>query len=136
MFPFEEETEEEIVEEETEEYYPREYEIDFQTGKLTGKIAEGAKALAMWAYLAIHTERYNFFQYSWNYGCEINELIGQQYSDEYTKAEVERMIAECLEVNPYITEIEDLEVSKEKDKLHIKFTIITDYGEEEIETDV
>ena len=128
MFPFEEETEEEIVEEETEEYYPREYEIDFKTGKLTGKIVEGVK---------YHIKaKIKFFQYSWDYGCEINELIGQQYSDEYTKAEVERMITECLEVNPYITEIEDLEVSKEKDKLHIKFTIITDYGEEEIETDV
>ena len=46
-FPFEEETEELINEEEEEEYYPREFDIDFTTGKLTGKIAEGARAIAV-----------------------------------------------------------------------------------------
>lgn len=39
-FPFEEETEELIDKEEEEEYYPREFDIDFTTGKLTGRIAE------------------------------------------------------------------------------------------------
>mgnify|MGYP000799081299 FL=1 len=56
-FPFEEETEELINEEEEEEYYPREFDIDFTTGKLTGKIAEGARAIAVWAYLAIKIVR-------------------------------------------------------------------------------
>ena len=36
-FPFEEETEELINKEEEEEYYPREFDIDFTTGKLTGR---------------------------------------------------------------------------------------------------
>ena len=55
MFPFEEETEEEIVEEETEEYYPREYEIDFKTGKLTGKIVEEKKLTTI---MVTHNLRY------------------------------------------------------------------------------
>ena len=66
MFPFEEELEDELQEEE--EYYPREYEIDFKTGKLTGRIVEGAKALAMWAFLALQVDRYTFYTYSWDYG--------------------------------------------------------------------
>lgn len=135
MFPFEEEELEEL-EEDTEEYYPREYEIDFSTGKLTGKIAEGAKALAMWAYLALKIERYRFYTYSWEYGCELKSLIGYTYSDEYVKTEVNRMVTECLVENPYISGIENLEVTRNDGILHIKFTMLTDYGEEEIETDV
>ena len=52
MFPFEKDTEE-LEEEEEIEYYPKEYDIDFSSGKLNGKIAEGARALAVWAYFTI-----------------------------------------------------------------------------------
>lgn len=52
MFPFEKDTEE-LEEEEEIEYYPKEYDIDFSSGKLNGKIAEGARALAVWAYLQL-----------------------------------------------------------------------------------
>ena len=130
MLPFEEELEDELQEEE--EYYPREYEIDFKTGKLTGRIVEGAKALAMWAFLALQVDRYTFYTYSWDYGSELKELIGHPFSDEYIKSEVTRMITECLTVNPYISGIENLEISKGDDLLHINFVLLTDYGEEEV----
>lgn len=139
MFPYEEDLEEiEETEdaEEEEEYYPKEYDINFNTGKLTGKIAEGARALAVWCYLALQTERYAFHQYSWDYGCEITELIGHNYSDEYVYSEIERMLTECLEVNPYINGIENLQVTREKDTIHIQFRILTDYGKEEVTANV
>ena len=135
-FPFEEETEELINEEEEEEYYPREFDIDFTTEKLTGKIAEGARAIAVGAYLAIKIVRYKYIQYSWEYGNEMVNLIGGTYSDEYVKSEVNRMLTECLEVNPYVNGIENLEIEKVNETLHIKFTLLTDYGSEEVESDV
>ena len=81
-FPFEEETEELIDKEEEEEYYPREFDIDFTTGKLTGRIAEGARAVAVWAYLAIKIVRYKYIQYSWEYGNEMVNLIVAQRAYE------------------------------------------------------
>ena len=129
MFPFEEEIEEE---EDEEEYYPREYEIDFQSGKMTGKIVEGAKALAMWAFLALKVDRYVFYTYSWDYGSELKELVGHTYSNEYENSEIARMITECVTVNPYIIGIEDLEISREDDLRHVSFTLVTDYGEEQM----
>ena len=63
MFPFEKDTEE-LEEEEEIEYYPKEYDIDFSSGKLNGKIAEGARALAVWAYFTIKIERYRFVQFT------------------------------------------------------------------------
>lgn len=134
MFPFEEELEE-IHEGEKEIYYPREYGIDFSTGKLTGKIVEGKEAIAVWAYLALHIERYKFYTYSWYYGNEFKELIGKNYSKEYITSEVTRMVKECLE-HPYINGIKNLTIEQQEGKLHITFIIETDYGEEEIETDV
>lgn len=135
-FPFEEDTEEIEETEEEEEWYPREYDLDFKTGKLTGKIAEGARAIAVWAYLAIKIARYEFFQYSWDYGSEFYDLIGRTYSDEYIESEVERIVTDCLEVNPYINGIEDLVIEKSDEILKIKFTILTDYGEEEVDIKV
>lgn len=133
MFPFEEELENEFDEE---EYYPVEYEIDFSTGKLTGRKVSGSKALAVWAYLALQIDRGEFYTYSEDYGCELKELIGYKYSQEFLQSEVKRMIKDCLTVNPYITDIENLEITQTKSSLHISFKILTDYGEEEMETDV
>lgn len=135
MFPFEEELENEFDEEE-EEYYPVEYEIDFSTGKLTGRKVSGSKALAVWTYLALQIDRGEFYTYSEDYGCELKELIGYKYSQEFLQSEVKRMIKDCITVNPYITDIENLEITQTKSLLHISFKILTDYGEEDIETDV
>ncbi len=135
MFPFDEELENEIEEDE-EEYYPEEYEIDFSTGKLTGRKVSGSKALATWAYLALQIDRGEFYTYSEDYGCELKDLIGYRYSQEFLQSEIKRMIKDCLTVNLYITDIENLEITQTKTSLHITFKIITDYGEEEMETDV
>lgn len=135
-FPFEEDTEEIEENEEEEEWYPREYDVDFATGKLTGKIAEGARAIAVWVYFAINIERYKYIQYSWDYGCEFYDLVGKNYSNEYIESEVERIITECIEINPYINGIENLNIEISNDVLNVKFKILTDYGEEEVEMNV
>lgn len=114
----------------------REYEIDFKTGKLTGRIVEGVDALAIWAYLAINAVRYKWVIYSWYYGAEITNLIGYSYSEEYLQSEIQRYIEECILENEYITGIEDLEVSQIKDKLYIKFRLITTVGSKEVELNV
>lgn len=135
-FPFEEEELEDQTVEEEEEYYPREYGLDFKTGKLNGKIVEGSQALAVWAYLALQIGRYKYYTYSWDYGCELEDLIGGNYSKEYLYTEVNRMILECLEENPYIKGIENLIIEQNESTLGITFTILTDYGEEDVEISV
>ena len=63
----------------------REYEIDFEKGTLTGRIATGVDALCVWAYLALKAKRYRWIIYSWGYGDEVYDLIGYSYSEEYLK---------------------------------------------------
>lgn len=136
MFPFEEDTEEENINEEEEEWYPKEYEVDFATGKLTGKIVEGSKAIAAWCYLALLIPRYKYYQYSWDYGSELRELIGSNNSDEYIESEVNRFVTECVSENPYVNGIENIQIERQESTLKITFTIITDYGEEEVDINV
>ena len=136
LFPFPTDTEIALATPEVTASSIREYGIDFKTGKLTGKIVEGVDALSVWAYLAIKAVRYKWLIYSWFYGSECKSLIGYSYSEEYIQSEVQRYLEECLFENEHITGVEDLEVSQIKDKLYIKFRLLTDVGSTEVEVDV
>lgn len=114
----------------------REYGLDFNNGRLTGKIVDGIEALCVWAYLALKAWRYRWVIYSWGYGNEVYNLIGNSYSEEYLRSECRRYMEECLFENEHITGIENLEVSQINDVLHIKFKMITDIGSKEVEMSV
>lgn len=134
IFPFEDEEVE--LNEEEEEYLPRERGIDFTTGQLNGKIVEGVDAVLVWAWLALHTPRFRHYVYSWDYGQEFDTLIGKGYPDAYIKAELQRMVEECLTVNPYIEDIDNFGYKKEGDKVIISFRILTDFGDKGVQMEV
>ena len=46
------------------------------------------------------------------------------------------MVRECLTVNPYITDIDNFEFEQKDDHVTLKFKMITDFGDEEVETSV
>lgn len=127
-FPFEVEKEEGILD--IFEYeIPREYEIDFVTGQLTGNIVEGLEAIRTWIWLALHTERYRHVIFSWEYGNELETLIGKTYSQEYIDTEVPEMIKDCLCMNRFIHNVSDVDFEIRNDKLVGTFVAQTDYGE-------
>lgn len=114
----------------------REYELDFKTGRLTGRIVTGVDALCVWAYLALKAKRYRWVIYSWQYGEEYTNLIGYSFDEDYLYSEVKRYIEECLFVNEHITGIEDLTVNQVNEMLYIRFRMITDVGSKEVSMDV
>lgn len=136
LFPFVTDTEMALAETTITASSIREYGLDFKSGRLTGKIVTGIDALCVWAYLALKAKRYRWVIYSWGYGEEYTNLIGYSYSEEYLYSEVERYMLECLLENEHITGIEDLEVSQIKDKLYIKFKLVTDVGSKGVEMGV
>ena len=107
----------------------KEYEFDFNNNILTGKILEGKEALTMWIYKALLTPRYIHPIYSWDYGQDLDELIGQGYEVDYIKSEVERKVAECLMINHQIIRCHSFEINLINDTLHITFTAETTFGE-------
>ena len=120
---------EELVEDEENLKPYREYEIDPETGRLTGRIIEGTNAILTWVVLTLRSERYKHEIYSWEYGEEFSSMIGNSYDPDILQSEVKRMVEEALLVNEHITAIKDLEVAQVKDVLHITFSLETDQGD-------
>ncbi|OPA80225.1 hypothetical protein BVG16_05635 [Paenibacillus selenitireducens] len=112
----------------------REYAWDFKNDEFVLKdgqlvLLEGQEALRVWIYKALRTERYRYMAYSWDYGNEMEQLIGSTLSQAVQHSEAERYIRETLLALPYIREIRDVEVSSERDQFKIEFTVETVYGE-------
>ncbi|MCI9181095.1 MAG: DUF2634 domain-containing protein [Lachnospiraceae bacterium] len=117
-----------IVKEKKKQIVPKEYEIDFNTGQLTGRIVEGKEAIAVWIWLVLQTSRYRYYIYSWDYGNEFEDLIGQGYGKEYVEAVTRKMTEDCLLVNEDIQSISDFRVNIGLNTLSISFTANTIYG--------
>ena len=130
-FPFELDPDDDIeeIEEETDYDIPREYGIDFETGELNGKIVEGLDAIKVWIYIALRVPRYRYVAYSWDYGCELDDLIGNTSDTDYITAEVPRIIEECLMQNKYIKSVNDFDVTIIDENITCSFTVQTDFGE-------
>ena len=92
-------------------------------------IVEGKEAIKVWIYKAIKTVRYQYPIYSWDYGCEINSLIGQNYTKGLTKSESERYIKEAILINPYITDVKIIDINFSEDILSVSIQVDTIYGE-------
>lgn len=131
MFPFDIEDEEVDVEvEEAKE--PADYEIDFETGNLTGRIITGLDAIIQRAMIVLNTDRYFYSQYSWDHGSELNQLIGQNYDKDYIESEVKRMVSEALMTDENILDVTDFSDFMQNEKLTGSFTIDTVYGRREL----
>lgn len=131
MFPFDIDDDELNIEEER-LIVPTDYEIDFSTGKLTGRIITGLDAIIQWIKIVLITDRYVFPQYSWSHGSDLSTLIGQNYDEDYISTEVKRMIKEALSVDDSIIGFDDLVCEMKGDRLTISFTVNTLYGRGEI----
>ncbi|QEY34610.1 DUF2634 domain-containing protein [Caproiciproducens galactitolivorans] len=97
---------------------------------------EGKEAVYVWAWNALHTPRFRYEIYTWAYGNEAESLIGQNYSDELKQAEGIRYVRECLLINPYITDVQNTSVSFADGILTIACTLVTVYGEIDLNGDV
>ncbi len=92
-------------------------------------VVEGKEALKVWIWRALRTPRFKYEIYTWAYGSEFENLLGQAYSDSVKTAEAPRYLRECLLVNPYITEVRGISVAFEAARLTVKGTAATIYGE-------
>lgn len=84
----------------------------------------------------IHTERYEYEIYSWDYGIELNDLIGQPIP--YVMSEVKQRITDAVTADDRIESVEDFEISQvSRHVLFCTFTAVTIQGDEiNIESEV
>lgn len=107
--------------------------IDFEKGRISGFIDE-KEAVKQAIMLILNTERYKFLIYSWNYGAELEALIGTH--PDIVEDEAERLISEALLQDDRITTVYDFEFSRNRDTLLVNFKVDSIYGDIDIETEV
>lgn len=101
------------------------YKLDFNNKRIPGFI-DGKEAVKQFIKKAMVTARYKFDIYNSDYGCEINEIIGQNLSENLLKAEIERVIKEALIYDERIQEVYDFKININKDlkdSVNVDFTV-------------
>lgn len=95
---------------------------------------DGIEAIAQAVYLILSTERYEFIIYSWDYGVEFVDLIGQPMP--YVMSELPRRIKEALVQDNRIDDVVDFEFEQHGKQLHAKFTVVSNVGNISTEVEV
>lgn len=106
------------------------YCLDIEKNTIT-RFCDGIEAMKQTTYCILNTERFEHLIYSWNYGIELKNLIGE--SSTYVVPELQRVITEALLQDDRIEEVNNFNFEIIKDKLIVTFNVITTVGEITIE---
>lgn len=108
--------------------------LDFKLKDGEMYLVEGIEAVKIWIWKLFMTSRYRCLIFNWDYGNELEELIGQGYTQGYLNSEAERYIREAIDYNlkDYVTDVKNVVVTFNEGTLTIEFTAVTPYGEVEI----
>ena len=107
---------------------------DFETGTPLfsgGKplVVSGAEAVKVWIWKTLMTARFHFSVYSWDYGSEVESLIGKSFTPAVKRSAAARYVREALQINPYIRAVRQADVTFQGDDLTISCEVETIYGE-------
>lgn len=119
---------------ETQITYGKELAYDFEKGDFIyedgkPKVVEGMEALKVWIEKAIRTARYRFPIYTFQYGCELEDIIGIDLPRAVLESEVQRVIKEALIYDDRIEDVRDFIIERGGDWLKVTFTVITALGD-------
>lgn len=109
------------------------YKLDIDKGRIRGMTDE-ADAMLQAVYLILSVERYQYPIYSFNYGVELADLIGQP--KDYVMSEVKRRITEALTQDDRINSVDGWEFESTKKALVVTFTVHSIYGDIETKKEV
>ena len=89
----------------------------------------GARAALVWAWNALHTERFAHDVFSGAYGLDLGELLGRSGAGELRRSEAVRAVRETLLVHPYILDVSQVSAEFEGSVLRLAVRLKTIYGE-------
>ena len=110
------------------------YKMDLAGDRISGYTDE-QEAMKQAIYKILRTERYKYIIYSWNYGIELEDLIGMPVN--YCVPEIERRIKEALLQDMRIEDVTEFEFdTTKKSVVLVKFKAYTEFGNIEIQEEV
>ncbi len=107
----------------------RTYRLHFGGKPSVGKL-DGLEAMKQAIYLILNCERYRYEMFSWNYGSEIDALIGQQ-NDATLQLRLKSVISEALLADDRILSVTNFSFQRNESSLLVTFTAQTTQGEVE-----
>lgn len=132
------ESEEIILEEPSSKTYLIDFEqkclrLSFDEGDSNGLI-DDLKAMEQAVFCILNTERYESVIYSWDYGSELQDIIGMD--TDIVLSEIERRITEALLEDSRILSVDDFDFESNKKEIACTFRVTTIYGDLEMEQEV
>ena len=109
------------------------YKLDVDKGRIRGMTDE-ADALLQAVYLILSIERYQYPIYSYNYGVELADLIGQP--QDFVMSEVKRRITEALTQDDRIESVDEWAFETTQKAVIVTFTVHTIFGDIETTKEV
>lgn len=102
------------------------YRLNIERNNVSGYV-DNLEAVKQVIYKILNTERFKSEIYSWNYGIELQDLIGEP--KEYVYPELKRRITEALTQDDRITGVDAFMFVSRKNEAHVTFTVHTIYGD-------
>ena len=115
----------------------REYEWDIQTHEFVVRngninILTGVPALKIWIYKTLLSQRGRYQAYTWNYGNDLDALVGAAMTRDVLSSEAKRITEEALYTNAHIFNLKNFTAKMEDNTLEIAFVAETDAGDIEV----
>lgn len=102
------------------------WKLDFEAKRIT-QMVDGLEAVKQAAFVILETERFQHLIYSFNFGSELEGLIGK--SPLFVQSEVRRLIREALLQDDRITDVRDITFQTQGDSLLVEFTVVSVFGD-------
>ena len=110
---------------EFEEQPSKTYKMNLEQMTIGGWI-DGVEAVKQSVYKILNTERFDYLVYNWNYGSELNELMGEQIA--FVNSKIEQKITDALLQDERIKKVSNFTFSSSKGEVIVEFTVITSEG--------
>lgn len=110
------------------------YHLNYEKNRITGT-TDDLEAMEQAVYIILNTERYRYLIYDWNFGIELEDLLGQPSS--YVIPELEKRITDALMQDSRIVSVTEFEFEKNnKNAVTAFFKVNTLFGSLYVEKEV
>lgn len=109
------------------------YKLNVERNIIEGT-CDGVEAIKQTIYCILNTERFEYLIYSWDYGVELKNLIGEKST--FVVPEIERLIKEALIQDDRIEDVVDFEFTQNHEKMIVNFRVITQNEEIDVVKEV
>lgn len=102
------------------------WKLDVENKRITQMI-DGLEAVKQAVYIILETQRFQFLIYSFNFGSELQGLIGK--SPLFVQSEIRRLIKEALLQDERITDVQNVRFQTQGDSMLVEFTVVSVFGD-------